>query len=59
MTLLRRRFLRLAAKQTDALAKFGRLGLMKDVAEHLAQVFASNLQAALSGRPVGDGSGKP
>lgn len=42
-----------------SLAQFGRSGLIKDVAEHLTSVFASNLQAALLGTPVGDDAGKP
>ena len=42
-----------------SLAQFGRLGLIKDVAEHLTSVFASNLKAALSGHPVGDDADKP
>jgi aerobic carbon-monoxide dehydrogenase small subunit len=42
-----------------SLAQFGRLGLIRDVAEHLTSVFASNLQAVLSGKPVGDEAYKP
>jgi carbon-monoxide dehydrogenase small subunit len=42
-----------------SLAQFGRLGLITDVAEHLTSVFAGNLQAALSGKPVGDDANKP
>lgn len=42
-----------------SLAQFGRSGLTKDVAEHLTSTFASNLQAALSGKPVGDNANKP
>jgi carbon-monoxide dehydrogenase small subunit len=34
---------------TGALAQFGRSGLVKDVADHLTRVFASNLEARLSG----------
>ena len=37
---------------TGALAHFGRLGLVKDVANHLTRIFADNLAAALSGRPI-------
>jgi hypothetical protein len=33
--------------------------LIKDVAEHLTSVFASNLQEALSGKPVGDDTNRP
>jgi carbon-monoxide dehydrogenase small subunit len=36
---------------TGALAQFGRAGLVKDVADHLTQVFATNLKASLSGKP--------
>lgn len=39
---------------TGALAQFGRSGLVKDVADHLTQMFASNLEAALSGKPISD-----
>jgi len=42
---------------TGALAQFGRSGLVKDVADHLTQVFASNLEASLSGRPISEGAG--
>ena len=42
---------------TGALAQFGRSGLVRDVADHLTQVFASNLEAALSGRPVAESAG--
>ena len=42
---------------TGALAQFGRSGLVRDVADHLTQVFAANLEAALSGRPVADNAG--
>ncbi|HEY2533927.1 MAG TPA: 2Fe-2S iron-sulfur cluster-binding protein [Xanthobacteraceae bacterium] len=42
-----------------SLAQFGRLGLVKDVGDHLTRVFASNLQAALSGKPVGDDANQP
>jgi carbon-monoxide dehydrogenase small subunit len=35
-----------------ALAQFSRSGLIKDVADHLTQVFAQNLEARLSGRPA-------
>ncbi len=35
---------------TGALAQFSRSGLVKDVADHLTQVFAQNLEARLSGR---------
>jgi carbon-monoxide dehydrogenase small subunit len=42
-----------------SLAQFGRLGLIRDVADHLTSVFASNLQAALSGKPAGDEAYKP
>ena len=42
-----------------SLAQFGRLGLIKDVAEHLTSVFAGNIQAALSGKPVGNDANKP
>jgi carbon-monoxide dehydrogenase small subunit len=37
---------------TGALAQFSRSGLVKDVADHLTRVFAQNLEARLSGRPV-------
>jgi carbon-monoxide dehydrogenase small subunit len=36
---------------TGALAQFGRAGLVKDVADHLTQLFATNLKASLSGKP--------
>jgi len=42
---------------TGALAQFSRSGLVKDVAHHLTAVFASNLEASLSGRSVSDGGG--
>jgi carbon-monoxide dehydrogenase small subunit len=42
-----------------SLAQFGRSGLIKDVVEHLTSVFASNLQEALSGKPVGDDTNRP
>jgi aerobic carbon-monoxide dehydrogenase small subunit len=35
---------------TGALAHFGRLGLVRDVAHHLTAAFAGNLAATLSGR---------
>jgi len=41
---------------SGALAQFGRSGLVKDVANHLTAVFARNLEAALSGRPVSQGA---
>lgn len=41
------------------LAQFGRSGLIRDVAEHLTSVFAGNLQAALSGKPVDEDTNKP
>jgi carbon-monoxide dehydrogenase small subunit len=44
---------------TGPLAQFSRLGLIKDVEEHLTSVFASDLQAALSGKPVGDDANRP
>jgi carbon-monoxide dehydrogenase small subunit len=37
---------------SGALAQFSRSGLVKDVADHLTRVFAQNLEARLSGRPV-------
>jgi carbon-monoxide dehydrogenase small subunit len=37
---------------TGALAQFSRSGLVKDVADHLTQVFARNLASRLSGAPV-------
>jgi carbon-monoxide dehydrogenase small subunit len=42
---------------TGALAQFGRSGLVKDVADHLTAVFAANLEASLSGRPISEGAG--
>lgn len=36
---------------TGALAQFGRGGLVKDIADHLTQLFAANLKASLSGKP--------
>jgi aerobic carbon-monoxide dehydrogenase small subunit len=39
---------------TGALAQFSRSGLVKDVAHHLTAVFARNLEASLSGRPVSE-----
>jgi len=55
------RALEAAASQVDvsvtfllsgALAQFSRSGLVKDVADHLTQVFARNLEARLSGAPA-------
>ena len=37
---------------SGALAQFSRSGLVKDVADHLTHLFAQNLEARLSGRPV-------
>ena len=37
---------------SGALAQFSRAGLVKDVADHLTSIFAQNLEARLSGRPV-------
>jgi aerobic carbon-monoxide dehydrogenase small subunit len=37
---------------TGALVHFGRLGLVKDVANHLTRIFADNLASTLSGRPI-------
>jgi carbon-monoxide dehydrogenase small subunit len=37
---------------TGALAHFGRLGLVKDVANHLTRIFADNLASTLSGRLI-------
>jgi carbon-monoxide dehydrogenase small subunit len=37
---------------SGALAQFSRSGLVKDVADHLTQVFARNLEARLSGAPA-------
>jgi carbon-monoxide dehydrogenase small subunit len=37
---------------SGALAQFSRSGLFKDVADHLTGIFAQNLEARLSGRPV-------
>lgn len=37
---------------TGALAQFGRSGLVKDVADHITQLFAANLEASLSGKPL-------
>jgi carbon-monoxide dehydrogenase small subunit len=42
---------------TGALAQFGRSGLVKDVADHLTRVFAANLEAALSGKPISESAG--
>jgi carbon-monoxide dehydrogenase small subunit len=39
---------------TGALAQFSRSGLVKDVANHLTQVFARNLEMSLSGVAVAD-----
>jgi aerobic carbon-monoxide dehydrogenase small subunit len=43
---------------TGALAQFSRSGLVKDVADHLTRVFASNLEVRLSG-PAGAPSDQP
>ena len=37
---------------SGALAQFSRAGLVKDVADHLTHLFAQNLEAKLSGRPL-------
>jgi carbon-monoxide dehydrogenase small subunit len=37
---------------TGALAHFGRLGLVRDIAHHLTAAFAGNLAATLSGRSI-------
>jgi carbon-monoxide dehydrogenase small subunit len=37
---------------SGALAQFSRSGLVKDVADHLTRIFAQNLEARLSGRPL-------
>jgi carbon-monoxide dehydrogenase small subunit len=37
---------------SGALAQFSRSGLVNDVADHLTRVFAQNLEARLSGRPI-------
>lgn len=37
---------------TGALAQFSRSGLVKDVADHLTQIFAKNLQLSLSGESI-------
>ncbi len=37
---------------SGALAQIGRSGLVKDVANHLTRRFASNLEAAMSGKPI-------
>jgi len=37
---------------SGALAQFSRSGLFKDVADHLTQIFARNLEARLSGAPA-------
>ncbi len=42
---------------TGALAQFGRAGLVKDVADHLTQVFAANLEASLSGKQISESAG--
>ena len=39
---------------SGALAQFSRSGLFKDVADHLTQIFARNLEARLSGAPATD-----
>ena len=41
---------------SGALAQFSRSGLFKDVADHLTSIFAQNLEARLSGRPVAAGT---
>jgi carbon-monoxide dehydrogenase small subunit len=41
---------------SGALAQFSRSGLFKDVADHLTSIFAQNLEARLSGRPIAAGS---
>jgi carbon-monoxide dehydrogenase small subunit len=43
---------------SGALAQFSRSGLFKDVADHLTQIFARNLEARLSGAPATDVSTK-
>jgi carbon-monoxide dehydrogenase small subunit len=40
---------------SGALAQFSRSGLFKDVADHLTRIFAQNLEARLSGRPIAGG----
>ncbi len=37
------------------LAQFGRSGLLKDIADHLTQLFAANLEAAMSGKQAATG----
>jgi carbon-monoxide dehydrogenase small subunit len=58
------RALETAASQIDvsvkfllsgALAQFSRSGLFKDVADHLTRIFAQNLEARLSGKPIAGG----
>jgi len=39
---------------SGALAQFSRGSLIKDVADHLTRVFAQNLEARLSGKPIKD-----
>jgi len=41
---------------TGALAQFGRVGLIKSVADHITHVFAQNLEARLSGKSRGSSS---
>ena len=41
---------------TGALAQFGRVGLIKSVADHITHVFAQNLEACLSGKSRGSSS---
>ena len=43
---------------SGALAQFSRSGLVKDVADHLTRIFAQNLEARLSGRPVAAETGQ-
>ena len=43
---------------TGALAQFSRSGLVKDVADHLTRVFAQNLEARLSGKPLASESAR-
>jgi carbon-monoxide dehydrogenase small subunit len=43
---------------SGALAQFSRSGLFKDVADHLTQIFARNLEARLSGAPAANISTK-
>ena len=43
---------------TGPLAQFTRSGLVKDVADQLTRIFARNLEAALSGKPIAGDKGR-